>query len=541
MTELNLKLYDDYLKRSFILNPKLSSTRSVIRMYSCGPTVYAYQSIGNMRAVWLPDTIHSLIKLVGIDVDWALNITDVGHLVGDGDAGEDKIEKAARNSGKTAEYIIDHYTLDYKAQCEALNFALPQGKYNPKATEFIPEQMVLAITLMNKKLAYHLDDGIYFDFSAFIESNLAQSEQIKAIIETELKNTNISTDYTGREIKNTQKDPRDFALWKFVEQNAIQKWRFLDYPTISSMVSEENYTPTEVDDLLNRWGCPGWHSECVCMICGVLRNTKNEVDLSYYEVFKNLDFIIDLHTGGEDHIEVHHKNEILQSEALGFKLSEFWIHNGFVMIDGGKMSKSKGNVYLVTGSKSETGFESLVEKGFDPLAYRLMLFEHHYREQMNFTWEKLEQSQTRLYNIRKLSAMVRYFARKNAIVTHNTIEVTGELLSTLLNNLDTPKFMELYSALLLTCVNEIREHNSLSVNQYTQLVVWEVEFLKLDLFPVFSHEVIALLLKREKEKEAKNYEIADLLRKQIQELGLELDDYSFGSAIWQKSLTKPME
>jgi cysteinyl-tRNA synthetase len=524
------------------VNPKVSSTREVIKLYSCGPTVYGYQSIGNMRAVWLPDTIASVIKLTGIEVEWALNITDVGHLVGDGDAGEDKIEQAARASGKTAEYIINYYTTDYQKQCRALNFTLPTGKLNPRATQFIPEQMILAVQLMNQKLAYHLDDGIYFDFSAFIQSNLAQSEQIKQIIEGELANANISTEYTGREIKNTQKDPRDFALWKFVEENAIQKWRFLDYDAVTNLITLENYSPTEIDDLTHRWGCPGWHSECVCMICGVLGITGNyTVESNFYERFSNFDTIIDLHTGGEDHIEVHHKNEILQSEALGFKLSKYWIHNAFVMIDGGKMSKSKANIYLVTGKKEVTGFDSLYEKGFEPLAYRLMMFEHNYGDQMNFTWEKLEQSQTRLFNLRKLSAMVRYFARKNFITTHEKISLDQDMMDSLLNNLETPKFVEQFSQLLLLCVNEIREKNSLNSVNYSQLVAWEMELLKLDLFPAFDEEVVSKMYQREEEKRVKNYEKADQLRNEINSLGLELDDYSFGSALWVKTLTNQGE
>ena len=160
---LNITLYDSYQQNLITLDPKTTAQKDILKIYGCGPTVYNYQSIGNMRAIWLPDTIVKVAKLAGWQTEWISNITDVGHLTDDGDAGEDKMEKGAKRENKTVQEIVDFYTQDFKEQCKVLNFDLPQGKYNPKASQYAKEQMILALKLLKEGKAYLTADGIYFD------------------------------------------------------------------------------------------------------------------------------------------------------------------------------------------------------------------------------------------------------------------------------------------------------------------------------------------------------------------------------------------
>lgn len=521
-TPKSIKLYDTYLKQHFILTPNQAVVPNTIKMYSCGPTVYNYQSIGNMRAVWLPDTVVKVAKIAGWQTEWTLNITDVGHLVGDGDQGEDKVEKMAQASGNTIDYIVNHYTEDYKNQCQALNFDLPKGKYNPKATEYIAEQMELAIDLLERKLAYVVEDGVYFDYASFVAQG--KSAKLPQSIQKMLDNQGNSGDFTDRNIKNTYKDPRDFAIWKFVTVDTLQKWKFEDYPELASRLNS-----LKLEDIVTKWGCPGWHSECVAMIC----KTLNGYFPPQLTAKKSA---IDLHFGGEDHIDIHHKNEVLQACALDFELSTHWIHNKFVMVEGAKMSKSLGNVYTVIGKSNETGFESIVERGFDPLAYRLMLFEHSYNQQMNFTWDKLEQSQARLYNLRKNVALVRSFSEANHLPEHIVIDdkQIQVLLKYLLDNLDTPKFLEKFSEFLSECINHILKNNELDPRNFAAIKFWEDNLLRLNLLPDISGEISSKVQSRIEAKKNKDFETADHLRDEIKKLGFEIEDYAWGTGLWKR-------
>jgi len=535
LSPIPISLYDSYLKRQVALDPAHTTVKNTLKIYSCGPTVYNYQSIGNMRAVFLPDTLAKVAKIGGWNVEWALNITDVGHLVGDGDRGEDKVEKMARESGNTVDFIVQHYTQDYRAQCAALHFNLPTGILNPRASDYIEEQMQLALLLVQRGLAYSLSDGIYFDYHAF-----RLHDDWYATLPVSLRNMLESADnpqanadraFSDREIVNTQKDPRDFALWKFVDVDTLQKWRFMDFASAMVLIDAipvVQFDTVNTKNIRSNWGCPGWHSECVVMICKTLGS-------GFLPQVTPNNSVIDVHTGGEDHIDIHHKNEILQSTALGFSLSKYWVHNKFVMVDGTKMSKSLGNVYLVTGKKAETGFESIQERGFDALSYRLLLLEHSYDTQMNFTWDKLTQAQTRLHGLRKLAAMVEGFATtQDLVATAFDAQPDNTILQTLCNNLNTPLFLEQYSQLLLNAVNAIRTTNSITQTQYDELIFWEKHLLQLDLFGVVPAAVHALASTRNEAKISKDYAQADTIRTQITSLGYEVDDYAFGSGVWKR-------
>jgi cysteinyl-tRNA synthetase len=512
-----LSLYDSYAKTSFSVNPNSANT---IKMYSCGPTVYQYQHIGNMRAVWLPESVASIAKVAGYNVDWVLNITDVGHLVGDSDTGQDKLEKSAKAEQKSVADIVNFYTTDFQLQCQKLGFQLPTGNHFPRATSYIEEQMILALTLLRDQKAYLLDDGIYFDSSS-VSADKLPFKQVKG-----------DANFTGRSITNTTKNPADFALWKFVSADTLQKWRFNEFDsTAELMISTlSEILDEKFLDLPNRHGCPGWHSECVAMICKI-QNGHFLPQLSANES------VIDLHFGGEDHIDIHHKNEIFQSEALGFHLSKHWIHNKFVLVDGKKMSKSLGNVYLVTGAKSTTGFDSLEEKGFDPLSYRLMLHEHHYTTQLDFTWDKLTSSQTRLHNLRKEAAKISFFALQNQIETPNPNHQEKQkniLLEPLLSNLNFPLFLEKYTDLLTETASTIATKNTLHPSNFATLKHFENHILKLNLFPQIPANIQALGAARAQAKLTKDYAQSDQIRAQIEAAGYQIDDYSWGYGIWAR-------
>ena len=766
---LPITLFDSYLRREITLTSETTVVAGLIKMYSCGPTVYGYQHIGNMRATWLPDTITDMAKIAGYEVEWVSNITDVGHLVDDGDDGEDKLEKGAKREGKNVRDIVDFYTDDFKVQCKALNFSLPTGKMNPKATEYIPEQMILALELLRDGKAYILEDGIYInseklkvkndneefddfdkivkkiiDFKSenidkpfiialdglagsgkstlakkletqiddskyfnldaytiegddlFSQSNIDSGFEIdfenkkydtkrilteileneadviildgcfsfknlqdididfriwvdadktvalKRLIERELqekrnikpeiiklssqkwqeaedrylldfdpqsradiivssrteeyqivtKNKLIQNiNYTGREIKNTDKNLEDFALWKFVAENSLQKWRFSDFS--DEMCGENPNYNQKIFDLFHlgsgqrtafenqqysqietKWGCPGWHSECVAMISQIIGTkrfsisseiAKIDLDSSSSDSTENLTYEIDIHTGGEDHIDIHHKNERMQSQALGFQLSKYWVHNKFVLVNGKKMSKSLGNVYLVKGMFADTGsysFENppvsefsaefkqqiakkyhelkLIKTGeemdwisfkFDPLAYRMLLMEHHYSEQMNFTWEKLWSSQMRLWGLRKEAAKAKTVEQK---VDLNDLGQFIELLETLTNNLNVPKFLEKYHNLLVETAQDKNDSNSQILSFY------DVNFLKLDIFsPTIDQKVLELAKSRQEFKILKDYQKADEYRAEIQKLGYQIDDYTLGFGLWWRGDFSP--
>jgi cysteinyl-tRNA synthetase len=549
-----LKLYDSYLKKIVTIDPDQTIQKDTLKMYSCGPTVYAYQHIGNMRAVVLADTIVKTAKLCGWKTEWVLNITDVGHLVGDGDEGknavdsEDKIQKAANSSGQTVDEIVNFYTNDYLAQTKALNIGLPDnisqfqkdvnaGVVNPKASDYIKEQMVLALELLRDDKAYLLDDGIYFDSEANKDLNVPFK-----IIEGD-------SSFTGRDIANTVKNPADFALWKFVSENTLQKWKFYDFPDAVAVLAQ---CQTE-GRIMNMWGCPGWHSECVAMICSILarkmiKNRKqftfadfgdtSQTGTRYSSVQTQSDSVIDLHLGGEDHIDIHHKNEILQSEALGFHLSKYWVHNKFLTVDGKKMSKSVRNVFTVIGEIETTGFDSIASKGFDPLAFRLMLLENHYTNQMDFTFDKLTQSQARLHGLRKEIAKIISFKQNFGFTEDLDIELLKldqkPFLEILAENLNTPKFIDAYQQKVLEISNNIKQNEIMTENDYQLLYSLHNELLQVNLFKSPSKEIRILADLRWKAKAAKDWSLSDEFRAKIEAQGWAVDDYVWGYGLWVK-------
>ncbi|MHA7839083.1 MAG: cysteine--tRNA ligase [bacterium] len=320
-----------------------------VGIYTCGPTVYAPQHVGNLRSRLFADLLKRFLISEGFEVTHVINITDVGHLVSDADEGEDKMEAAARKAGRSAEEIAEHYTELWRQDGAAVNCLPPE--HNPRASEHIEEQIALAKRLEEKGFLYRLEDGIYFDTSLFPRY-------------AELAHLDLEGQSEGARIGVVagKRNPADFAVWKFAEEGVqrLQEW---DSP----------------------WGrgFPGWHLECSAMSVRYLGER------------------FDIHTGGIDLATVHHTNEVAQSEC-GFGVHpwvSFWMHNEFLSLSGTeggeKMSKSKGNVKTLA---------DLEARGVDPLAFRYFFLQAHYRQQQSFSEEAIEAAAKGHRRLRSIAA-----------------------------------------------------------------------------------------------------------------------------------------
>lgn len=306
-----------------------------VGMYACGPTVYDYAHIGHARKYTMDDVLVRTLKHAGFEVDHVMNITDVGHLTSDEDTGEDKMEKGAKKYGKSVWEIAKEFEDFFWKMIDLMKLTHPN--ISCRATDHIPEQIELVKRLEEKGFAYTIEDGVYFDTSKFPgygELARLDLEKIKAGARVEM--------VAGK------KNPADFALWKF------------------SPKGEKRQMEWE-----SPWGIgfPGWHIECSAMS------------------MKYLGEQFDVHTGGIDHIPVHHTNEIAQAEAATEKkpFVRYWVHHNFLRVNGEKMSKSLNNFFTI---------EDVINKGYSPMALKLFFLGAHYRSELNFTWEQLDASQT---------------------------------------------------------------------------------------------------------------------------------------------------
>jgi cysteinyl-tRNA synthetase len=334
---MEIKLYNTLSRSKEIFAPLVPGKAG---MYVCGPTVYDYAHIGNMRSYIFADLLRRMLEYNGFAVTHVMNITDVGHLVSDADEGEDKLVEGAKREKKTPWEIAEFYTQDFMHSLDELNILTPT--IICKATDHIQEMLDFVRELNNRGFAYRIEgDGIYFDVSK-LEGYGKLSRQSLDDLRAGAR----------IEINERKRHPADFALWKDAPPEHIMQWP-------------------------SPWGpgYPGWHIECSTMS------------------MKYLGRKIDIHTGGVDHVPIHHENEIAQSEALtGETWVRYWLHGEFLQVDGGKMSKSLNNFYTVA---------SLRERHFDPIAFRYLCLNAHYRTPLNFTWEGLEAAQTALWRLRQ--------------------------------------------------------------------------------------------------------------------------------------------
>ena len=440
-----------------------------VRIYSCGPTVYSYAHIGNFRTYIFMDNLRRMLEYNGYTLKHVMNITDVGHLESDSDEGEDKMEKAAKKENKSPYEIAEFYTKAFFKDMEKLHIERPE--IIAKATEHIPDMLEFAKEIVKNGYGYETSTAIYFDVSKLDKYPV-------------LSNRNIEEQIAGArvDVDPEKRNPYDFAIWIKAPKNHIMKW---DSP----------------------WGLsyPGWHLECSAMSR------------------KYLGEEFDIHTGGVDHIPTHHENEIAQSKgAFGKIPAKIWMHVEFLQIDGGKMSKSLGNVYTIS---------QLEEKGIEALAYKLFCYTAHYRTKLNFTFEGAAASQKALNRLRE------------AFVKHNNgnDNVDDELIQKSKNKFLDAINDDLNMPLAMSTVWELAR-NDLKSKKISDLLLDFDRVLGLDLKNSEKYleeqnkvelpdEIADLLEKRKKARKEKNWQLSDEIRDVLKEKGYIVKDTKEGMTV----------
>lgn len=464
-----MKLYNTLTRQIDEIEPLRSPE---VTVYTCGPTVYDYAHVGHWFNYVRMDLLIRALQAAGYQTKWVMNITDVGHLVSDADDGEDKLEKGAKREGKTAWEVAEFYTEDFLDGMHILNMLKPDQLV--KATGHITEQIELIKTLESKEYTYVIDDGVYYDTSKF--------EGYAAFARLDLDDQQAS----GRVAINPQKrNPSDFALWKFSPADSKRDMEW-DSP----------------------WGkgFPGWHIECSAMS------------------MKYLGATLDIHTGGIDHVPVHHTNEIAQSEAAtGKRFSNHWMHGNHVMVEGDKISKSLGN-----GIK----LQNITEKGISPEAFRLHVLESHYRSQSQFSWDSLEAAQNRLDGMQQMAELRWQPIQDRGTKLNFSVEFE-KLKSFMTSDLNTPEVVAHLSFIQSTVINELI---GTSAQLEYKLFLEKLDTLlglKLSQRTDITPELKALLNKRQEARNNQEWQEADEIRHNLVDQHIGLRDTAYGQ-IWYR-------
>jgi len=452
---MELTFYNTLTRKKEIFK---SLNKKHVGIYSCGPTVYWFAHIGNMRSYIFADILKRTLQYNNYKVRHIINITDVGHLTSDRDTGEDKIESQAEKQNKTAKEISEFYFQAFLMDFKKLNLLLPT-KW-PKATEHIKEQINLIKKLEKKGYTYQTPDGIYYNskkFKNYAKLAKLQTENLKP----------------GKRIAfQNKKSKTDFALWKFSQEPGKRQ--------------QEWPSPWGI-------GFPGWHIECSAMS------------------MKYLGEHFDIHTGGEDHIPIHHTNEIAQSEAAtGKKFVNYWLHNAFLTNKGEKVSKSKGGLFTVS---------ELEDQGYDPLAYKYLTLQTHYRKQLSFSLENLDAAQSAVNKIRRRIIELKTNPIKGNNFTKSYEEKflkainddlnTSQALQVFHNTLDDPDFASKPKLSLLIKFDKVLGLNIKDTKEIKTKIPKEIQ---------------DLVNEREKLRQAKLFPEADLFRQRIKEKGFLVED-----------------
>ena len=420
-----------------------------VGIYSCGPTVYWNQHIGNMYAFLNWDILVRVLRYLGYDVTWVMNVTDVGHNTSDADSGEDKMEKGAKREGLTPWEIAKKYEKQFIDSLNKLNIITPN--FLPKATEHIEEQIDLAKKMEDRGFTYKTKTGLVFDTEKFID--YAKFANLKL---EEMKSG------SRVEVDEDKKNPWDFLLWITNQPNHIMKWN-------------------------SPWGegFPGWHLECTAMSTKYLGET------------------FDIHTGGIEHIGVHHSNEIAQGfGAFGHNTAKFWVHNAWLTLKDGKMSKSLGNVYTV---------QQLEEMGYDPLFFRYLVLTSHYRNGLFFSLESLKAAQTafnklKSYKVESLSSVNQEFKQ--------------EFIEAISDDLAMPEAMAIVWKVAKSDLNPEEKWTTLldfdkvlGLNLNKEIIEEKI-----------PEEILKLVEERKEARDNKNWAESDRLREKINSLGYLVED-----------------
>lgn len=455
-----MKLYNTLTRQKEEFMPIEEGKASI---YSCGPTVYQYAHIGNLRTYIFMDILRRALKYNGFELKHVMNITDVGHLVADADEGEDKMMKTARETKKSPWEVAEYYTGFFMKDIQALNIGRPE--IICKATDHIKEMIGFVEGLVEKGYAYETSDGIYFDIMKF----KGYGKLSGLDLEGQIAGARV-------DVNEEKRHPADFALWKKASKEHIMQW-----PSPWGM------------------GYPGWHIECSAMSRKYLGDE------------------FDIHTGGVDHIPVHHENEIAQSEALLEKPTvHYWLHGEFLLVDNGKMSKSLGNTYTVA---------DLEKNGYSPLAYRYMCLNANYRSKLNFTWDGIKAAQVSLDRL-----LEGVLSHKNA---GEQAEVDAGLIAAFEKDFEEAVNDDLNIPRALGVVWNIARYGTKSVKLYNLLLKMD-EVLGLDFAkaidkhvaeaPSLDPEIEGLVNQRQQARKDKNWKLADEIRGRLNEMGIQLED-----------------
>ncbi|MCP4400967.1 MAG: cysteine--tRNA ligase [bacterium] len=457
---MTLRLYDTYSRTIRDFEPLNSAE---VGVYTCGPTVYNYAHIGNLRTYLFEDLLRRALEFNGYSVKHVANITDVGHLVSDADEGEDKMEKGSRQSGKTAWEIAEIYTEAFKADFAHLNILEPTIWC--RATEHIDEQIAMIQRIEEKDFTYRTSDGIYFDTSKLDNYGYLARLDIEGL-------------RAGSRVDIGEKrNVTDFALWKFSPDDEKRQMEW-DSP----------------------WGtgCPGWHIECSAMST------------------KYLGRFFDIHCGGEDHISVHHSNEIAQTQACyGTNLANFWLHGYFLQLNDKRMAKSSGEFLRL---------QTLIDRGCDPLVYRYFCLTAHYRSHLSFSWETLDGAAKALQRLRSMA----YEWGAAGEVDESRLEKFTEYVN---NDLNVPRALALSWDLA-------KSDLTASVKKATLCKFDEVLGLKLAEWEPSEEripdDIVVLAEQRQQARVEKRWQEADQLRDRIAAAGYDVKDTPQGPEIRMK-------
>ncbi len=471
-----MKLYNT-LTRNIEELPTPEMKKS-LSFYACGPTVYDETHIGHMRKYTMDDILKRSLTYAGYDVKHVMNITDVGHLSGDDDSGEDKLEKGAKKHGKTVWDVAKYYTEKFFETTDALNIIRPEKVV--KATDHIKQMIDLIKKLEEKGYTYETAEAVYFDVTKFPEYGKLSGQKLEDKKQAVREEVNIDPH---------KKHPADFALW------FKRVGRFADHTMHWYKIGDH---PIPYGD-----GFPGWHIECSAMSMDALQTAQ-----------------IDIHSGGIDHIPVHHENEIAQSEAATGKkpFVKYWVHHAFLNVTDEKMSKSKGNYYTL---------HDVTDHAIDPLAMRYLFLQTHYRQEMNFTWEAAQGAQEAYNKLKNRYLMLS--GSTNDSGGGDDSEFKKRFMNALADDLNLSKALSVVWDLLKSDVSA--KEQLVLLNKFDEVLGLKLSETKEEKIP---NEILDLANLREKARLQKNFSRSDEIRKQIYEKGYTVEDTSEGFKIKKK-------
>lgn len=459
---MSIKIYNTLTRKK---EEFTSNDKNEVRMYSCGPTVYYFAHIGNLRAYLFMDNLRRVLKYNGYKLKHVMNITDVGHLVSDSDEGEDKMLKAARRENKDPYEIAEFYMNAFLKDIEALNIDKPE--IIARATEHIDDMEKYVQKIIDNGYTYQTEDTVYFDTSkldkyGMLSNRKVQDQKAGARVEFDTNKRNIS----------------DFALWIKAPENHIMKW----------------------DSFFGK-SYPGWHLECSAM------------------GYKYLGENFDIHTGGVDHIPIHHENEIAQSKGFSGKIpANYWMHVEFLQINGGKMSKSLNNLYTL---------KDLEEKGYEPLVYRMFNYTSNYRAQINFTFEAMDSAKTALNRLRE--GYLKHSEGTDDVSNEEIKEYENKFLEAINDDLNMPVAMSIIWDVIKNPKKSKKIQNLLL--KFDEVLGLNLKDYKKEEKNDLPEEIQALVNQRNEARTNKNWNESDRIRDILIEKGYLVKDSKEGTIV----------